>query len=90
MGDRQIFLKTGRDASFNKDLSNEPSRGIKLCCVTDHPGVAQAAIEQAVVEQAHQLFQIKTSSEGDPAFQAHAEFAPKNFYSMLSVHLKKL
>jgi hypothetical protein len=25
MGDRQIFLKTGRDASFNKDLPNEPN-----------------------------------------------------------------
>ncbi len=25
MGDGRIFLKTGRDASFNKDLSNEPN-----------------------------------------------------------------
>ncbi len=25
MGDRQIFLKTCHDASFNKDLSNEPN-----------------------------------------------------------------
>ncbi len=25
MGDRRIFLKTGRDASFNKDLLNEPN-----------------------------------------------------------------
>jgi hypothetical protein len=25
MGDGQIFLKTGRDDSFNKDLSNEPN-----------------------------------------------------------------
>ncbi len=25
MGDRRIFLKTCRDASFNKDLSNEPN-----------------------------------------------------------------
>ncbi len=25
MGDRRIFLKTGRGASFNKDLSNEPN-----------------------------------------------------------------
>jgi hypothetical protein len=25
MGDRRIFLKTGRDAYFNKDLSNEPN-----------------------------------------------------------------
>jgi len=25
MGDGQIFLKTGRDASFNKDLSSEPN-----------------------------------------------------------------
>ncbi len=25
MGDRRIFLKTGREASFNKDLSNEPN-----------------------------------------------------------------
>ncbi len=25
MGDVQIFLKTRRDASFNKDLSNEPN-----------------------------------------------------------------
>jgi hypothetical protein len=24
MGEGRIFLKTGRDASFNKDLSNEP------------------------------------------------------------------
>jgi hypothetical protein len=27
MGDRRIFLKNGRDASFNKDLSNEPNFG---------------------------------------------------------------
>ncbi len=27
MGDGRIFLKTGRDASFNKDLSNEPNFG---------------------------------------------------------------
>ncbi len=27
MGDRQIFLKSLRDASFNKDLSNEPTFG---------------------------------------------------------------
>jgi len=25
MGDGRIFLKTGRDASFNKDLSIEPN-----------------------------------------------------------------
>jgi hypothetical protein len=25
MGDGRIFLKTGRDASFHKDLSNEPN-----------------------------------------------------------------
>ena len=25
MGDGRIFLKTGRDASINKDLSNEPN-----------------------------------------------------------------
>jgi hypothetical protein len=25
MGDGRIFLKTGRDASFNKDISNEPN-----------------------------------------------------------------
>jgi hypothetical protein len=25
MGDGRIFLKTGHDASFNKDLSNEPN-----------------------------------------------------------------
>jgi len=25
MGDGRIFLKTGGDASFNKDLSNEPN-----------------------------------------------------------------
>ncbi len=25
MGDGRIFLKTGRDASFNKDLWNEPN-----------------------------------------------------------------
>ncbi len=25
MGDGRIFLKTGRDDSFNKDLSNEPN-----------------------------------------------------------------
>ncbi len=25
MGDGRIFQKTGRDASFNKDLSNEPN-----------------------------------------------------------------
>ncbi len=25
MGDGRIFLKTGRDASFTKDLSNEPN-----------------------------------------------------------------
>jgi hypothetical protein len=25
MGDGRIFLKTRRDASFNKDLSNEPN-----------------------------------------------------------------
>ncbi len=25
MGDRRIFLKTRRNASFNKDLSNEPN-----------------------------------------------------------------
>ncbi len=25
MGDGRIFLKAGRDASFNKDLSNEPN-----------------------------------------------------------------
>ncbi len=25
MGDGRIFLKTGRDASFNKDLLNEPN-----------------------------------------------------------------
>jgi hypothetical protein len=27
MGDEQIFLKSLRDASFNKDLSNEPTFG---------------------------------------------------------------
>ncbi len=27
MGDGQIFLKSLRDASFNKDLSNEPTLG---------------------------------------------------------------
>ncbi len=27
MEDGRIFLKTGRDASFNKDLSNEPNFG---------------------------------------------------------------
>ncbi len=25
MGDRRIFIKTGHDASVNKDLSNEPN-----------------------------------------------------------------
>jgi hypothetical protein len=27
MGDGRIVLKTGRDAFFNKDLSNEPNFG---------------------------------------------------------------
>ena len=27
MGDRRIFLKSLRDTSFNKDLSNEPTFG---------------------------------------------------------------
>ncbi len=38
MGDGRIFLKTGRDASFNKDLSNEPNfdRSISLDSTFNH------------------------------------------------------